>query len=292
MRLPAGPDAKLRRMTDTPLSGRVALVTGASRGIGRAIAQRLAAQGVAVVVTASARSAEGLRETCGRIAASGGRAAFSVADLSDETERATLVAEAAKHFGAIDILVNNAAGIPVYAPPSKIDLAARRATFELNFQAPVDLVQQALPAMREKRWGRIVNLSSEMVQQPSIPYPAGGKIVHALALYGASKAALERYTLALAAELHGSGIHANALAPHKIAHTEGADAIARQTAAAHPDWVEPVEMMAEAAWLLVAGHYTGLCTSSRALLQLAQQPLHALDGRTPIGDAQTLFKFT
>ena len=273
------------------LKDSVALVTGASRGIGRAIAQRLAAQGVAVVVTASARSADGLQETCARIAKAGGRAASLVADLSDEGERGQLLARAGAHFGAIDILVNNAAGIPAYAPPSKIDLAARRATFELNFQAPVDLIQQALPAMRERGWGRIVNLSSEMVQQPPIPYPAGGKIVHALALYGASKAALERYTVALAAELQGSGIHANALAPTKIAHTESADAIARQTAVAHPDWVEPVEMMAEAAWLLVTGPYTGLCTHSRALLQMAQQPLHALDGRSVIGDATTLIKF-
>lgn len=278
-------------MNFSNLSTRIALVTGASRGIGRAIAQRLAAQGVAVVVTASARSADGLQETCARIAQAGGRAAHLVADLSDERDRSDLLARAGAHFGAINILVNNAAGIAAYAPPSKIDLAARRATFELNFQAPVDLIQQALPSMRERGWGRIVNLSSEMVQQPSIPYPAGGKIVHALALYGASKAALERYTVALAAELQGSGIHASALSPYKIAHTESAEAIARQTAAAHPDWVEPVEMMAEAAWLLVAGSYTGLCTHSRALLQMAQQPLHALDGRTVIGDASTLIKF-
>jgi NAD(P)-dependent dehydrogenase (short-subunit alcohol dehydrogenase family) len=109
-----------------------------------------------------------------------------------------------------------------------------------------------------------------------------------LAAYGASKAALERYTLGLAAELHGSGVHANQLAPYKIALTEGAEAVARQMAATHPDWVEPLEMMAEAAWLLIAGRHTGLSVGSRELLQRLQAPLHALDGQTVIGDAATL----
>jgi len=282
------PDS-LRSAAAAPrLAGRVALVTGASRGIGRAIARRLAAHGAAVVVSASARSQEGLAQTVALIAGAGGRAAAVSADLADAAQRGGLVAAAAAAFGAPDILVNNAAAIPAYAPPSRIDLRARLATFEINFHAPVDLVQQALPAMRERGWGRIVNLSSEMAQQPPIPYPGPAKFVHALALYGASKAALERYTLGLAAELAGSGITANTLAPVKIALSESAEVVARQAAAANPHWVEPLEMMAEAAWLLVAGSYTGLVVKSRELLQLAQAPLHALDGHTVIGDATTL----
>jgi NAD(P)-dependent dehydrogenase (short-subunit alcohol dehydrogenase family) len=278
-------------MSATPpsvLTGRSALVTGASRGIGRAIARRLAAHGARVVVHASARSEDGLRETCTQIETAGGQAAWVCADLADAAARATLVAAAARHFGPIDILVNNAAAIPAYAPPSRMELAARQLTFEINFHAPVDLIQQALPGMRERGAGRILNISSEMTRQPAMPYPGPAKMVHALALYGASKAALERYTLGLAAELHGSGVHVNTLAPYKIALTEGARDIAKQTAAAHPDWIEPVEMMAEAAWLLVGGAFTGCVTSSRALLHRLQAPLHALDGRTVIGDAQTL----
>ncbi|HSW13575.1 MAG TPA: SDR family NAD(P)-dependent oxidoreductase [Solimonas sp.] len=270
------------------LDGRVALVTGASRGIGRAIARRLAAHGVAVVASASSRSQAGLEETVALLRQAGGRAAMVTADLADAAQRAGLLAAAAAPFGAPDILVNNAAAIPAYAPPSRIDLAARLATFEINFQAPVDLIQQALPAMKEKGWGRIVNLSSEMSQQPAIPYRGPAKFVHALALYGASKAALERYTLGLAAELAGSGITANTLAPVKIALSESAAAVAKQAAATNPHWVEPLEMMAEAAWLLVAGRYNGLIAKSRELLQLAQAPLHAFDGVTVIGDATTL----
>jgi len=270
------------------LDGHVALVTGASRGIGRAIARRLAAEGAAVAVSATARSAEGLRQTVALIEAAGGRAAAVEADLGDPAARADLVARAAAALGAIDILVNNAAAIPAYAPPSKIDLPARQAMFEINLHAPIDLVQQAVPAMRAKGWGRIVNITSETAQQPPIPYVGPAKFIHALALYGASKAALDRFTTGLAAELHGTGIHANALAPYRIALSESAEGVARQMGASHPDWVESLEMMAEAAYLLIAGRFTGLVVKSRELLQLAQQPLHALDGKTVLGDALSL----
>ena len=272
------------------LSGHIALVTGASRGIGRATARRLAAEGASVVVTATARSTEGLRQTCALIEQAGGRAATVEADLADPAARADLVARAAAAFGPIDILVNNAATITAYAPPSKIDLPARQAMFEVNLQAPIDLIQQALPAMRAQGWGRIVNITSETANQPPIPYAGPAKFIHALTLYGASKAALDRYTTGLAAELHGTGIHANALAPYRIALSESAEAVARQMAKANPDWVESLEMMAEAAYVLIAGRYTGLVVKSREVLQLAQQPLHALDGKTVIGDALSLVK--
>ena len=280
-------------MSEYPdLKGRVALVTGASRGIGRAIALRLAAHGVVLAVSSSARSREGLKETCTLIGRAGGRAVPLLADLAEEQARAGLVAQAEAQLGPVDIVVNNAATITAYAPPGKIDLPARRGMFEVNVQAPVDLIQQALPGMRARHWGRILNISSEMARQPPIPYPGPAKFVHALALYGASKAALDRYTLGLAAELQGSGIHANALAPCKIARSESAEAVARQAALAHPDWLEPVEMMAEAAYLLIAGSFTGLVIKSREVLQMMQAPLHALDGRTVIGDATTLADFS
>ena len=280
-------------MSEHPaLEGRVALVTGASRGIGRAIALRLAVHGAVLAVTASARSREGLRETCALIERAGGRAVLLVADLAEEQARAGLVAQAAAQLGPVDIVVNNAATITAYAPPGRIDLPARRGMFEVNFQAPVDLIQQALPGMRARGWGRILNISSEMARQPPIPYPGPAKFVHALALYGASKAALDRYTLGLAAELQGSGVQANALAPYKIARSESAEAVARQAALAHPDWVEPVEMMAEAAYLLIAGTLSGLVVKSREVLQMMQAPLHALDGWTVIGDATTLADFS
>lgn len=270
------------------LRGRVALVTGASRGIGRAIAQRLSAHGVAVVLSASARSDEGLEESCRRIRAAGGSAETVIADLADADECASLGNRACQAFGPIDILVNNAAAIPAFAPPSRIDRAAREATFAVNFHAAVDLTQALLPGMRERVWGRVLNISSETARQPPIPYPGPASMVHKLALYGASKAALERYTQALAAELHGSGVHVNAILPCKIAHTQGADGVVRALGASRPEWVEPVEVMAEAAYCAIAGPLTGAVSTSRELLQMLQQPLYGLDGATPIGDALTL----
>ena len=269
------------------LQNHTALVTGASRGIGRAIAQRLAAHGAAVVVSASPRSVDGLKKTVALIEQAGGRAAFIEADLADETSRSTLVAGASEKFGVVDILINNAAGISAYAPPSKMDLAARRSMFELNFHAPIDLIQQALPAMWERGWGRIINISSEMAQQPRPPFEGPAKMIHALAVYGASKAALERSSLGLAAELDGSDINVSVLSPFKIAVTEGATAIARQMVASHPEWLEPVEMMAEAAYQLVIGSHNGIVTHSRALLRSLNTALHALDGKTVLGDSST-----
>ncbi len=263
----------------------VALVTGASRGIGRAVAQRLAAQGVRVVVTASERSQAGLSKTCELIRAAGGVAAMLCCDLADAEARSTLMAQATEPFGAVDILINNAAGISAYAPPSRIDHAARSAMLELNLQAPIDLIQQALPAMKHRGWGRIVNIGSEMARQPPIPYPGAAKLVHALAYYGVSKAALNRYTEALAAELHGSGICVNAVLPYKVVSTDSAADVVRQTAATHPDWIEPVEVMAEAVWRCVCSTMTGMVIVSRELLQRAQAPVYALDGRTVLGDA-------
>jgi NAD(P)-dependent dehydrogenase (short-subunit alcohol dehydrogenase family) len=271
------------------LTGRVALVTGASRGIGRAIAQRLAAHGATLVVTASERSEADLHETCARIRAAGGRAEPLLADLADEAQRSDLVERARAQCGDIDILINNAAAITAYAPPSRIDLAARQAMFAINVDAPIDLIQQALPVMRKRAWGRIINISSDTVRQPPLPYPGPAKFVHALTAYGASKAALDRYTLGLAAELHNSGICVNALLPYRIARTEGAAAVAERMQATHPDWIEPVESMAEAAYQLITTGCTGTLAISRELLHRLQAPVLALDGESPLGDAATLF---
>jgi NAD(P)-dependent dehydrogenase (short-subunit alcohol dehydrogenase family) len=274
-------------VTDAPqtLTGRVALVTGASRGIGRAIARRLAAHGARVVVTASPRSVAGLTTTCARIVADGGEAAWLATDLADAAARADLVARAARYFGPIDILVNNAAAISAYAPPSHIDLAARQAMFAVNVDAPLDLIQQALPAMQQGGWGRILNLSSDTTAQPAPPYPGPAKFVHALAAYGASKCALERYGEGLAAELTGSGITAHALKPYRIARSESAEAVAAELEDTHPEWIEPVEMMAEAAYRLITDPPPAHVHVSRALVAAGHGTLRALDGVIVLGNA-------
>lgn len=268
------------------LTGRVVLVTGASRGIGRAIARRLAAHGARAVVTASPRSVAGLTDTCARIVADGGEAAWLAVDLADAAARADLVARAGRYFGPIDILVNNAAAITAYAPPSRIDLAARQTMFAVNVDAPIDLTQQALPAMQTCGWGRILNLSSDTTAQPAPTHPGPARFVHALAAYGASKCALERYGEGLAAELAGSGITVHALKPYRIARSERAEAVADQLEATHPDWIEPLEMMAEAAYRLITDPQPGHVHVSRAVVATGLGTLHALDGVTVLGDAR------
>lgn len=271
---------------DATLDGHAALVTGARRGIGYATVRRLAAHGATVVLHASPASTAALAENVEALRAAGARAFALTADLGDPAARADLLARAAALVGGpIDLLVNNAATIGAYAPPGRIDLAARQRLFAVNVDAPMDLIQQALPAMRAAGWGRIVNLSSDTTETPPLPYPGPATFVHALTAYGASKAALERYSTGLAAELHGSGITVNALKPYRIVDSESAAAVVAQMAATHPDWIEPVALMAEAAYQLIVRGLNGEVTVSRDLLARLQAPLLDLDGETPMGDA-------
>ena len=266
------------------LSGHVALVTGGRRGIGAAIAKRLAAAGVSVVLAAQTAEDDGLQQTMDAITAAGGRVASTIFDLADGEARAGAVERAAEAFGPIDILVNNAA-TNNYAPPSAMDLAFRRLMFEVNTHGPIDLVQQTLPHMKAQGWGRIINITSASREQAELPYsPSHGAIV----VYGASKLALERFTTGLAAELSGTGITTNSYYPTAVCVT-GANSEAALTALRkNPQIAESVEMMAEAAMLLMQSGMTGLALPSREVLFLMQSPLHALDGTTVIGDANTL----
>ncbi len=276
------------RPAEKPLAGRVALVTGATQGIGRAIARRLAAEGASIIACGSGRSAEGVGATCDVIRGAGGRAAPLLADLANVGARENLIARAADVFGSIDILINNAASVGGYAPPSRISYDDRHLAFEVNLHAAFDLIQQAVPAMVATGWGRIVNISSETARTPAIPYPGSAKFIHMLTAYGASKIALERATAALAAELHGTGVTANVILPYRIALSENAEMAARMSMDAHPEWIEGVEMMAEAAAILVAGRFSGVIACSREVLRMTQSPLHGVDGVTILGDARTL----
>ena len=182
--------------------GRVALVTGASRGIGRAIGRRLAAEGASVVLSASRLGAHGklegtLEGAVSEIQAAGGKAFAIPADLADPAARADLVERASEAFGPIDILVNNAAGARMKLP-SQATLEDRAAMFDLNVNAPVDLAQQAIAGMRARGGGWILNISSATARQPVVPYRDSKVNALIIGPYGASKAALARYTAALA----------------------------------------------------------------------------------------------
>jgi len=270
------------------LQGMTALVTGASRGIGRAIARRFAAEGAAVVVCASRLGAHGkldgtLEATAEGIASAGGRVATEVCDLGDAAARADLVARCQAHFGPLDVIVNNAA-VSRMRLPSESPQDERSWMFDVNVNAPVDLAQQALSGMRQRGRGWILNISSASALQPVVPYRDTPLAAHVIAPYGATKAALDRYTQGLGHEVAGEGVYINTLAPESIVLTAGADYV-RDIARRHPDMVEPVETMVEAALELCTGRHVAQVCYSRRLLHAVGRRVRSLDGTTDIGDA-------
>jgi NAD(P)-dependent dehydrogenase (short-subunit alcohol dehydrogenase family) len=181
------------------LTNRIALVTGATRGIGRATALRLAELGADVIV--HGRDADRGAQTVDAIVAAGGSARFAAADLGDADDVRRLAAEA----GAVDILVNNG-GISVFGPTADTDIDAYEAMFAANVRAAFLLVAALAPGMAERGEGSIVSLSS-MAAHVGM---AGG------AAYGATKVALEAMTRGWTAEYSPSGVRVNAVAPGPV----------------------------------------------------------------------------
>ncbi len=270
------------------LTNRTALITGASRGIGLAIARRFAAEGAAVVLCASRWGAHGtlngtLEQSVEMIRAAGGAAAGVVCDLSQPDARADLVQRAAEPFGPVDIIVNNAA-VSRMRLPSEVTTSERNWMYDVNLNAPIELAQQALPGMRERGRGWVLNISSASALQPVVPYRDSRAAAHVICAYGATKAALDRYTQGLAHEVASEGIYINALAPENIVLTSGADYV-RDIARRSPDMAEPVEVMAEAALELCSGRHVGRVTYSRRFLHSLGLSVKSLDGKTVLGDA-------
>ena len=182
------------------LSGHVALVTGASQGIGKACALRLAKAGAAVAV--AARNREKLDEVAGEIAAAGGTAAAFVLDVADEEQIKTVFKAAIAQFGKIDILVNNA-GITRDQLVMRMKRADWDAVIQTNLTSAYLCTQQVTSSMLKQRWGRIINVASVFGQMGQ----AGQ------ANYAASKAGLIGLTMAIARELASRNITCNAVAP-------------------------------------------------------------------------------
>jgi len=186
-------------------TGKTALVTGAGRGIGRAVALGLAGAGARVILLA--RSAGQLDEARAVLLDRGAAPALArviAADLGDEEQRAR-AADAALEDGAVDILVNNAATVEPLGVTAGIPAAELRRAFELNVIAPAALTSAVLPGMLRAGWGRVVNVSSAVVARPEA-------LVRGNA-YAATKAALEAHTVNLAAELRGTGVTVNVYRP-------------------------------------------------------------------------------
>ena len=234
-------------------AGRRVVVTGSSRGIGAAIAERMAAEGADIVLTARTldqhETLEGsLNATRERLARYGTNIAVIVADLTDPIDRLRVIPEATEALGGhIEILVNNAAA-SIQAPLTGFSVKRRNIMFEVNVNAPLDLSLAAAPAMVEAGEGWIVNLSSgsaKLWAGPSDPIVPTSVNISA---YGATKAALNRITNGLAMELYGTGVRVNTVEPRAAVLSEGAAALVGDRL--RPDQIESMEEMVEGALVL------------------------------------------
>jgi NAD(P)-dependent dehydrogenase (short-subunit alcohol dehydrogenase family) len=185
------------------LGGRVALVTGGGRGIGRAVAAGLAAAGAKVAVLA--RSADEVRHTVTQISRSGGEALALPADVADAAQAAAAVQAIRDRWGPVEVLVNNAAVVWPLGASATLDPDDWAAALAVNVTAAARLSFAVLPGMLERNWGRIADVSSGIAANPAGMLRANA--------YATSKAALEAHALNLAAELAGTGVTVNVFRP-------------------------------------------------------------------------------
>ena len=207
-------------------TGRVAVVTGASKGIGRAIALELAAVGTDLVICA--RGVDALEAVAADIRAAGRAVEVVGADVSTPAGAALVLARAEARFGRVDVLVNNAGK---GAPKPMLELTEDdwHASFELNFMSAVRLALGCVPRMRRQGGGRIINISSRVGRQPD-PY---------FAPYAAAKAALINFTKNLANAFSKDGVLSNCIVPGLV-HTEAVEEAAQESARATGKTVEEV----------------------------------------------------
>jgi NAD(P)-dependent dehydrogenase (short-subunit alcohol dehydrogenase family) len=187
--------------------GRTALVTGAGRGIGRAITLALAARGARTALVS--RTAAELEAVAAEVAATGAEQPLViVADMSDPVRIAEVARRVVAELGPVDILVNNAAVVWPLGPTAKVDPTDWEAAFRVNVFAVLRLTREVLPSMLERDWGRIIDVSSGIVGHPGAM--VGGNA------YAATKAALEAHVVNLAAELDGTDVTVNAFRPGAV----------------------------------------------------------------------------
>jgi citronellol/citronellal dehydrogenase len=257
------------------LDGKIAVVTGASRGIGQQIAELFAAEGARVVCAARTmnegehRMLEGsLSRTVELIRGQGGQATAVAADVSSEAECFALVEAARQAYGPVDILVNNAA-LNYYLPTESYPTNRWLRCFAINVHAPFILSKEVLKDMIPRRSGAIVNISSGAAIGPGRG-PYDDKTVRGGVMYGATKAALERFTQGLAQEVSQyDGISVAAVSPSQVVPTPGTIHHKLVTGIDDPKGEHPM-LMARAVLLLAsepAAKVNGRVTYSQQILQ-------------------------
>jgi citronellol/citronellal dehydrogenase len=232
--------------------GKVALVTGTSRGLGKAIAQRLAREGATVALTARTMVPDpkyqgSLQQTLQEITDAGGAAIAVQADLSKAEDRERLFGEVVERVGAPDILVNNAA-VTFLRPLDEFPDRRVRLMMEMHVLAPLHLTQLAIPAMRERGRGWVLNVTSLAGEMPPGPPFSEFDRTAGFGIYGTVKAALNRLTKSLAAELYDDDIAVNAAASSNPVATPGAGALDLAKVE-----TEDIELITQTAFMLCTG---------------------------------------
>jgi NAD(P)-dependent dehydrogenase (short-subunit alcohol dehydrogenase family) len=257
------------------LDDKLVVVTGASRGIGAEIARLFAAEGARVVCAARTLKegdhplAGSLETTVAEIRAGGGDAHAIAANIAEPAECERLIEEARRIGGRIDVLVNNAA-LTYYVPIAEYPVNKWLRSWAVNFHAPFILSQCALADMIPRRAGAIVNISSGSAIGPGRgPYPDPAAGARGGTCYGAEKAALERFTQGLAAEVYQHGISVTCVSPSQVVPTPGT-VYHRLVKDMSDPRGEPPILMARAALLLATeplDRVTGRVTYSQQILK-------------------------
>jgi len=219
---------------DVPVAHRVAIVTGAGTGLGRAYALRLAADGLRVVVNNRRREVDDQGRgsadlVVAEIAAAGGEAVANYEDVCADGAGERMVAQALENWGRLDVLVNNA-GVSQHAPFHRIDLAAFRTIFDINFLGTLQVTHAAWARMRAAGHGRVLVSTSS----------AGLHGLHGLSAYAAAKGALIALARSLAAEGAAKDLFCNAIAPYAATRMTSARMAGEDRAAMSPELVAPL----------------------------------------------------